>query len=238
MTYRIEPLTVNFEKLTELAKAYQASYCQLSAAYKTQAEMALYTLSYFYSKLDSFTRDRHSNVFMLSENEKPIGFVRFSPIPTAYKGGTVRTAVQKEQGYLDGAAYQWTRKIYFSHPVSLSDRTMILNQLYLSPAIQNKGFGTEILRHTLPIMLDKYDNFIVEYNLKNSRAITFYKTIGVEQIAKTQDLDHIIKNKKYISEVGIGYADIRLACRKIEKKHLQYLSQAPVILNPYQRQYV
>ena len=50
MTYRIEPLTVNFEKLTELAKAYQASYCQLSAAYKTQAEMALYTLSYFYSK--------------------------------------------------------------------------------------------------------------------------------------------------------------------------------------------
>ena len=237
MTYRIEPLTVNFEKLTELAKAYQASYCELSIVYKTQAEMALYTFAYFYQKLVSFTRDKSSDVFMLSGNEKPVGFVRFSPVPEAYKGTQKREVFQKEHGFLDNQEYNWIRKVDFFEKVDISDKTMILNQLYLSPSIQNRGFGTELLRHTLPIMLDKYDNFVVEYNLKNQKAIKFYETIGIKKVAQTQDLDHIIKGNKYISDVGIGYSDIRATCRKIQTKHLKYLDKAPVILNPYQRQY-
>ncbi len=238
MTYRIETLPVNFEKLTALAEAYQTSYCQLSAAYKKRTEMALYTLAYFYHKLDSFSKDPSSDVFVLSENEKPVGFVRFSPVPTAYLEAFHGQVLQQEKGVLDGVSYQWTRRIEFVPGTQITDRTMILNQLYLSPVVQEKGFGTELLRHTMPIMLDKYDDFIVEYNLKNTRAMAFYETIGVKPIAKTQDLDHIIDNEKYISEVGIGYADLRQTCRKLQQKHLMYLTQAPVILNPYQRQYV
>ena len=177
-------------------------------------------------------------MFLCSGNEKPVGFVRFSPVPEAYKGDTVRQVIQNEQGILDDEKYTWQRKITFFEKENISNKTMILNQLYLSPSIQNQGFGTELLRHTLPIMLDKYVNFIVEYNLKNHRAISFYETIGIKRIAQTQDLDHIIKGKKYISEVGIGYSDIRTTCRKIQAKHLRYLDKAPVILNPYQRQYI
>lgn len=214
--------------LLPLSKAYHASYNKLSAAYKSPQEMALYSEDYFYHKLKRFAVENEqsslSRTFAISMDDKPVGFVRYSRIPEYYKQNPGTQTQELEHGIMDGYEYSWYRKVKFVDEVKLDDSTMILNQIYLDPEVQRHGLGTYILAQTLPKMKEKgVKNLILEYNSQNINGERFYQAFGFKALAETQDLDHIIQDKKgqtqfCISDVKMVHVPVDIALEKANAK--------------------
>ena len=211
------------EDLFELADAYRESYNTLSEDYKTPEEMELYTKKYFLRKLEKFRKGQNeSPVFVAKVDGKPVGFLRFSPIEEYYKNHKNGVAKNKEIGELDGHQYEWERKIEFSKDIKLSDKTAILNQIYIDPKHQKHGVGEALFNHAMPEMKKQYDDFIVELNSGNEGARTVYgKVLTAQEIARTQDLDHILKGRKYISPVTMVHAKVDAAIDNLKDRRLK-----------------
>lgn len=217
MSFQIDLL--NSHQVEELSLSYCASYRLLSETYKTPDEMRFYTPDYFRKKIKDMLIGKESDVFVLSHLNKAVGFVRFSPIPVAYKqangGGYYGEQSKTIQG---GVMVTWTRSAYFQKGTPLTDKTTILNQIYLHPDIQKKGIGSLLLDRVLPFVAQKYTDLIVEYNQNNQYAIQFYKRLGIQEVAKTFDLDQVTPAHDYFSPVGIGYAPIRVIQKQLAQK--------------------
>lgn len=228
MKVSIHNLGKNENTLQKLAKAYQESYTKLSEAYKSPEEMALYTYDYFHHKVKRFAAENEgsslSRTFVISLDDNPVGFVRYSRIPEYYKTNENGQTKDYEHGMMDGYEYAWYRKVNFVDNVKLDDSTMILNQIYLDPSVQRHGLGTYILAHTLPKMKEKgVRNLILEYNADNKNAEKFYRYFGFEALANTQDLDHIIKDqsghtKLCLSDVKMVHVPLEIALEKANTK--------------------
>ena len=208
-----------------LAKVYMNSYNELSKTYKSEEEMSLYIYGSFVKKLKKYSLDKDSSVYVLNVDGEPKGFVRYSPIPDYYKSPQEGMSKEVENGYMDGYEFSWQRKVHFSdgNEGRLNHGTLAINQIYLDPSVQNQGFGTMLLKKTLPKVREKgFDNIIIEYNRNNKNAKRFYAhVLGLGKIADTKDLDHIKNNKLFISDVEIGHNTIDNALtsiRKIENK--------------------
>lgn len=217
MTFKIDELSE--QNIERLSLSYAESYCSLSKNYKTPDEMRFYTPDYFKSKVQGMLTDKTSDIFVLSDSDNVLGFVRFSPIPEPYKkanGGGYYT--ESCEMCHKGVLVHWTRSAYFMPNTKLDDNTVILNQIYLHPDIQKQGVGTRFLDKVLPLIEQKYSNLIVEYNQNNKYAISFYKGLGIREVAKTQDLDQITPANDYFSSVGIGYAPISVIRRHLAQK--------------------
>lgn len=230
MKLSIRKLQTNQEELRTLALAYQRSYNKLSAAYKSPAEMALYTFDYFYQKVKRFAAENESSsesrTFVVAADDQPVGFVRYSKIPEYYKQNDNGVAQELEKGVLDKYEYAWYRKVKFVRDVKLDDSTMILNQIYLDPKVQRNGLGTYVLAKTLPTMKEHgVKNLILEYNADNHNAEKFYKYFGFAPLADTQDLDHIIKKNGRtnfcISNVKMVHVPVDTALEKAQIKIAQ-----------------
>lgn len=217
--YRVDLLTPH--QVEALSLSYCASYRLLSETYKSPDEMRFYTPDYFRQKVQNMLTDKESDVFVLSRFDEPVGFARFSPVPSVYKrangGGYYSEQNETVQG---GVLVRWTRSAYFRKGTPLTDRTTILNQIYLRPDIQKQGVGSLLLKRVLPIVARKYTDLIVEYNQNNKYAIRFYERLGIQEVAKTQDLDQVTPSHDYFSPVGIGYAPIRVIRKRLAQKAL------------------
>lgn len=84
MKVSIRNLEKRLSMILPLAEAYQRSYNKLSADYKSESEMALYTKGYFVKKLWKMAEDDQSTVAVLHLNDVPRGFIRYSAIPEYY----------------------------------------------------------------------------------------------------------------------------------------------------------
>lgn len=233
MSYTLEFLTNNPEQISDLSEVYGASYIKLSEKYKGKREMALYTPEYFRGRLERFAEDKESMTFVISDEDRAVGFARFSPIPDVYKSMPKGLSIHLEKGEMDGFEYQWLREVRMRKSPDYTDRTVMLNQIYLAPDAQHKGLGTQVFASVLPQMEEKYDNIVVEFNLKNAKGIRFYKSMGFEVAGITQDLDHILPTKNEwgrkmcVSNVGIADAPIQTvrenAVRKLAQHNLPLL---------------
>lgn len=238
MKISIRNLEPKLEQLKPLAEAYYHSYNNLSKDYKSSEEMALYTKGYFLRKLWKMSHDKESAVAVLWVNERPGGFVRYSKVPDYYKTPVNGANSNLEQGVLDGYDYTWVRKVDFNQDIILNDKTLIVNQIYLDPALQHRGLGTYLFAKTLPTLKENgYESLIIEYNENNKNAEKFYKGVGFSPIAKTKDFDHIIEkdNKTLfcVSDVEIAYTtvDDSIKCIQNTRKkypHIAFLGQKNV----------
>lgn len=227
MKVSIKNLEPDMSQIKPLADAYLRSYNNLSAQYKTEEEMALYTKSYFLSKLWKMAHDKESAVAVLWVDKNPVGFVRYSKVPDYYKKPVDSVSSELEQGSLDGHDFAWVRKVEFNQDIKPDDKTLIVNQIYLDPAVQHHGLGTYLFSKTIPVLKKfGYENLIIEYNTNNQNAEKFYKGVGFSPIAKTKDFDHIItkgdKTTFCVSDVEIAYTTIDNAIKSIEEKRKQY----------------
>lgn len=225
MQISIRSLEKKLSQILPLAEAYQRSYNKLSDGYKSPEEMALYTKGYFLKKLWKMAEDKNSVVAVLYVNEQPRGFVRYSAIPEYYTQAVDGQSRDLEKGMLDGYEFAWYRKVNFNRNVPLNDKTLIVNQIYLDPQVQRHGLGTYLLGRTIPELKKQgYENLIIEYNANNVNAEKFYRGIGFEPFAKTQDFDHIIKKDGRttfcISDVEIAHTTIDHAIEAMRRKQL------------------
>lgn len=221
--------------LEKLSDVYMRSYNTLSAKYKSPAEMALYTQPFFYHKLKRFAKegesDSLSRSFVVTLDDQPAGFARYSRIPDYYKENINGETKDLETGTLDGYEYAWYRKVKFvNNNVKLDDSTVILNQIYLDPAMQRKSLGTYVLSQTLPHLHKAgVKNVILEYNAENKDAEKFYRAFGFEPLADTEDLDHILNDNgrpQYrISKVKMVHVPVEKAMQLVNRK-LQQKKQA------------
>lgn len=233
MSYTLEFLTNDSKQISDLSEVYEKSYIKLSEKYKGKREMALYTPEYFKGRLDEFANDTNSTTYVVSDGQKAVGFARFSPISATYRSLPKGLSVHLHKGTMDGFDYQWLREVRMRQNPNYNNRTLMLNQMYLAPDVQHQGLGTQIFASVLPQMEEKYDNLVVEFNLKNAKGIRFYKSMGFKVSGITQDLDHIlpIKNewgrKMCVSNVGIADAPIKTvmenAVKKLAQHHLPLL---------------
>ena len=227
MKISINNLEPKLSQILPLAEAYMRSYNELSRQYKTDDEMKLYTKSYFLRKLWNMSEDGESAVAVLNVDDNPVGFVRFSNVPEYYKNPQNNSACDVEKGQLDGHEFAWVRKLEFIKDVKLDDKTLIVNQIYLEPALQHHGLGTFLLSRTIPQLRQRgYDSLIIEYNAHNTNAEKFYKGVGFSAFAKTQDFDHIIekdgKTNFCISDVEIAHTTIENAIKCIKSKQANH----------------
>ncbi|MBR1649172.1 MAG: GNAT family N-acetyltransferase [Alphaproteobacteria bacterium] len=227
MQISIRPLEKNISQILPLAESYQRSYNQLSSGYKKPEEMALYKKGFFIKKLRKIAEDENSIVAVLNVDDNPRGFVRYSQIPQYYKHSADNLTQDLEHGFLDGYEFAWYRKVHFNRDVKLDDKTLIVNQIYLDPQIQNQGLGTYLLQKTIPELKKQgFESLIIEYNAHNANAAKFYRGIGFEPFALTKDFDHIIhpqaKTEFCVSDVEIAYTTIDRAIQKMSDKHLDF----------------
>ncbi len=214
MKISIRSLEKRLSMILPLAEAYQRSYNKLSADYKSEQEMALYTRGYFIKKLWKMAEDQQSLVAVLQVNDVPRGFILYSAIPEYYTRPEDRQAQEVEKGYLDGFEFAWCRKIRFDREVELNDKTLIVNQIYLDPQVQHHGLGTLLFEQTVPELKKLgYQNLIIEYNANNTNAKNFYQKLGFAPFAQTKDFDHILKKEDghtvfCISDVHIAHTGI------------------------------
>ncbi len=213
MKVSIRNLEKRLSMILPLAEAYRRSYNKLSADYKSEQEMALYTKSYFVKKLWKMAEDDQSTVAVLHLNDVPRGFIRYSAVPQYYTQPENGISQEVEKGYLDGFEYAWCRKIDFEREVSLNDKTLIVNQIYLDPQIQHHGLGTLLFQQTVPELKKQgIESLIIEYNDHNVNAKNFYQKLGFAPFAKTKDFDHIIEDNGRtvfcISDVSIAHTTI------------------------------
>ncbi len=241
MKVSISKLQNSEAELAALAEAYKNSYNKLSEGYKSPQEMALYTYDYFYQRVKRFAKENESSslsrTFVVTLDEKPVGFVRYSRIPEYYKQKDNGQTKDLEHGMLDGYEYAWYRKVKFVDNVKLDDSTMILNQIYLDPSVQRHGLGTYILAQTLPKMKEKgVRNLILEYNAENKNGEKFYSSFGFRPLADTEDLDHIIHDGQStrfcISKVKMVHVPVETALERANAKMEQKrLAKAAAINN-------
>lgn len=230
MNSEIKPFDGKAKTIMALADAYYKSYCELSKNYKSEAEMALYKKGTFIKKLKKFSKDSESSVFVYFENEQPLGFIRYSPVPEYYKAAGTETR-DLEKGIMNGYDFAWYRKVKFDETNKIDDKTVIVNQIYLDPQIQNKGVGTQMFKSTLPLIKNLgYESMIIEYNAHNNNAKRFYHNVlGLERIAQTQDFDNIITPEKRaefcISPVEIGHAMIDSSIKNINMLEQKYFER-------------
>lgn len=227
MEFTIKEFDGSAKTIIPLAEAYMRSYNKLSEGYKSAQEMALYKKGSFIKKLKNYSKDKTSSVFVFLADEHPAGFVRYSNIPDYYKQPEKQLVQEQEHGEMDGFTFAWIRKVQFANNnPALNERTMIINQIYLDPLIQNQGAGTQIFKKTLPLMADKYDNFIVEYNANNARAKKFYRDVlGLEPIARTQDFDHIVLNERGRTDFCVSPVEIGMSSIANAMKHIKQVEQ-------------
>ncbi len=225
MQISITRLEKKLSQILPLAEAYQRSYNKLSEQYKSPEEMALYSRGYFLKKLWKMAQDSESAVAVLNIDGVPRGFVRYSAIPEYYTKPTDGQTRDLEKGMLDGWEFAWYRKVNFERDVQLTNKTLIVNQIYLDPHFQRHGLGTHLLQKTIPELKKLgYHDLIIEYNAHNKNAEKFYRGIGFRPFAKTQDFDHIIKKDGRtvfcISDVAIAHTTIDNALNSMRDKKL------------------
>lgn len=225
MKVSIRKLEKRLSMILPLAEAYQRSYNKLSSDYKSDEEMALYTRGYFIKKLWKMTEDQQSIVAVLSVDDKPRGFIRYSAIPEYYTQMKNNQTQDLEKGYLDGYEFAWCRKVYADREIKLNDQTLIVNQIYMDPLMQHHGLGTLLFQQTVPELKKLgFESLIIEYNANNLNARSFYQKIGFEQFARTKDFDHIIKKNGVtnfcISDVHIAHTSIDNALQNLNGRNL------------------
>lgn len=223
MKVSIRNLEKRLSMILPLAEAYQRSYNKLSADYKSESEMALYTKGYFVKKLWKMAEDDRSTVAVLHLNDVPRGFIRYSAIPEYYTQPENGRAQDVEKGYLDGFEYAWCRKVNFEREVALDDKTLIVNQIYLDPQIQHHGLGTLLFQQTVPELKKQgFESLIIEYNANNTNAKDFYQKLGFVPFAQTKDFDHILKEDGRtvfcISDVRIAHTTIDNALEHLRRR--------------------
>ncbi|MDR3208930.1 MAG: GNAT family N-acetyltransferase [Rickettsiales bacterium] len=212
MKINTKPIGEHLDDLETLAGAYMESYRAVSAGYKDPIEMMRYTYPYFIDRIRKFSKEKM--VFVLSDDNEPIGFARFNGIPDHYKTNGTHCAMEIKE--LNGFEYQFMRRIEFSQNApNLTDKTAILNQIYLKPSFQHQGLGGLLVSAALREIGAKYKNLIVEYNINNTQSQRFYsKKLGMRKVAETIDFDHIVESQDgkniplYLSITGISYAPI------------------------------
>ncbi len=209
--------------IQKLANAYFDSYVTVSKSYKTNEEIVLYKKDTFVEKLRKMAKDKSSSMFVYFKNGIPLGFVRYSPVEEYYKNNNHRN-IQTEETTVAGHTYKFNRELSFYENNPITSKTMIVNQIYLDPAIQNKGIGTAIFKSTLPKMKAKgYTDFIIEYNANNNKARAFYENIlTLREVGTTKDFDNVIPGnplKVFISPVRIGHTTINDAINHLNKRN-------------------
>lgn len=200
----------NCQEILALADVYMRSYNELSRGYKSEAEMALYTKGSFIRKLKKWSNQQKDGnepfIFVLYNNDAPIGFIRFNEMPKSYREyDNNLVAKEYERGELDGWQIARYRKVEYISDPHFDDNTLILNQIYMAPEIQKHGFGSYFIDHVAKQMrLKGYDQFVVEYNDNNLNGKKFHENVlCAKKIAKTSDYDHHT-TEPCISQVTIG----------------------------------
>ncbi len=216
---QVKKFSGTYKEILPLADVYMRSYNQLSKAYKSRAEMALYTKVSFIKKLETWAINQADGkepfIYVLYNNDKPCGVMRLNHIPDDYrKINDNYQAVEKERGYLDGWQIARNRRIDYSTRFNYTDNTLILNQIYLAPEEQNKGFGTYFIKQVFTELHKRgYNQFIVEYNDNNINGKKFHEgVLCARKIAHTTDFDHITTSKRgktnfCLSPVSIGISN-------------------------------
>jgi len=206
----------NYKEILPLADVYMRSYNQLSSAYKSRAEMALYTKVSFIKKLENWAINQAEGkepfIYVLYNNGKPCGIMRLNHISDDYRQiNSDYQAVEKERGFLDGWQIARNRRIDYEKRFNFADNALILNQIYLAPEEQNKGLGTYFIKQVFSKLRElNYDQFIVEYNDNNVNGKKFHEDVlCARKIAHTTDLDHITTSRRgktrfCLSPVSIG----------------------------------
>ncbi|MDR1071419.1 MAG: GNAT family N-acetyltransferase [Rickettsiales bacterium] len=220
MDINIKPIGEHSDNLDTLANAYMESFRAISMTYKDPVEMMRYTRPYFLDRIKKFSKEKM--VFVLSTDNEPIGFARFNGIPDHYKTNGTHCAMDTKE--LNGFEYQFMRRIQFSkNAPNLTDKTAIMNQIYLKPEFQNQGLGGKLVSAALNEIGVKYKTLIVEYNINNMQSQRFYsQKLGMRQIAQTIDFDHIVESEDgkaipfYVSITPISYAQIPSILKRIE----------------------
>ncbi len=204
------------QEILSLADVYMRSYNELSKGYKSPAEMKLYTKGSFIRKLKNWANKQKDGqepfIFVLHNDNKPIGFIRLNPLPESYRHYDKNlTSQEYEGGELDGWRIARYRKVHYTSRPQFDDNALILNQIYMAPEVQKQGYGSYFINQVAQKMRQKgFDQFVVEYNDHNLNGKKFHEDVlCAQKIAETDDFDHITvtKNKNAalcISPVTIG----------------------------------
>ena len=233
---QVKKFSGSVKEILPLADIYMRSYNELSKQYKTDAEMRLYTKGSFIKKLKTWAeKQKQGNepfIFVLYDNENVCGVMRLNRIPEDYKNINNLEAIEDEHGLLDGWTMSRKRKIQYLKDPKYTENTLILNQIYLAPEAQKKGWGSFFMKSVIPTLQEQgFEQFIVEYNDNNTNGKKFHEDVlCAEQIAKTTDFDHIVKNEKghtefCISPVTIGISKFSKVLKRIEATEKLFNSQ-------------
>lgn len=233
---QVKNFSGSVKEILPLADIYMRSYNELSKQYKSNAEMQLYTKGSFIKKLKTWAeKQKQGNepfIFVLYDNEKVCGVMRLNKIPEDYRNINNLEAIEDEHGLLDGWTISRKRKIKYLKDPQYTENTLILNQIYLAPEAQKKGWGSFFMKSVIPTLQKQgFEQFIVEYNDNNTNGKKFHEDVlCAEQIAKTTDFDHIVKDEKgytefCISPVTIGISKFSKVLQRIEAKEQLFKSQ-------------
>ncbi|MFI3241632.1 MAG: GNAT family N-acetyltransferase [Alphaproteobacteria bacterium] len=216
---KVEPFDGKLKTILDLAQSYYNSYVTLSKEYKSDKEMALYKKGTFIKKLKKISQDNSSHTFIYFDDDKPLGFARYSPVPSYYHKDRIENAEIESGTTPNGYDYYWKRKLDLNAENNMDDKTIMLNQIYLDPSIQKKGLGTKIIDQTLPKIKEAgFESLVIEYNSNNENARRFYRnTLALREIGTTRDFDNVVSNPTEIcmSPVTLGFVEIDKAINKI-----------------------
>ena len=233
---QVKKFSGSVKEILPLADIYMRSYNELSKQYKSDAEMRLYTKGSFIKKLKTWAEKQKQGkepfIFVLYNDNTVCGVMRLNEIPSEYRNINNLEAVENEHGVLDGWTMSRTRKIQYLKDPQYSENTLILNQIYLAPEAQKKGWGSFFMKKVIPELQEKgFDQFIVEYNDNNTNGKRFHEDVlCAEKIAKTNDFDHIVetsdKHAEFcISPVTIGISNFSKVLKRIEAKEQLFKAQ-------------
>jgi hypothetical protein len=233
---QIKKFNGSAKEIIALADIYMRSYNKLSENYKSKEEMALYTKGFFIKKLKTWSNNQQQGkepfIYVLYNGENPCGIMRFNEIPASYRQMDDNLISQeKERGQLDGWEILRNRKIQYHKDPQYASNTLILNQIYLAPEAQKKGWGTYFIKNVIPQLQQAgYEEFIVEYNDNNANGKKFHQNVlCAKEIAHTTDFDHIINkdaNSQFcLSPVTIGKSNFSSVLENISRKE-KFFEQA------------
>lgn len=234
---QVKKFSGSVKEILPLADIYMRSYNELSKQYKSSAEMQLYTKGSFIRKLKNWAEKQKQGqepfIFVLYNGENVCGVMRLNEIPKDYRNIKNLEAVEDEHGFLDGWTISRQRKIRYLKDPKYSENTLILNQIYLAPEAQKKGWGSFFMKSVIPTLQEQgFEQFIVEYNDNNTNGKRFHEDVlCAEQIAKTTDFDHITENNDRhaefcVSPVTIGISNFSKVLKRIEAKEKLFKSQS------------
>ena len=230
---QVKKFSGSYKEIVALSDVYMRSYNELSTGYKSADEMALYTKGTFIRKLKNWSNNMKNGdenlIFVLYNDDKPCGIMRLNPIPEAYRQIDDKLqAAEYEHGVLDGRTITRNRKIQYSEKPQFDDNALILNQIYLAPESQKKGWGTYFIKNVFSELVEqKYNQFIVEYNDNNANGKKFHEDVlCAKKIAHTTDFDHITasddKQDFCLSPVSIGISSFTAVLQNIATKEKSF----------------